>query len=105
MAHATYYFSHSPKEIPGNYTIWKLETGDENGLTNIASGLEEAYTSWSIVSGAAQCGSRYYASAVDAPIEAALLVSELDQDGKLKYRLGTTLEWNYNLHNMYYDPL
>ena len=104
VAHATYYFSHSPKEIPGNYTIWKLETGDENGLTNIASGLEEAYTSWSIVSGAAQCGSRYYASAVDAPIEAALLVSELDQDGKTQILTWDNFGGNYNLHNMYCDP-
>jgi hypothetical protein len=71
----------------------------------LSTGLEEPFTAYSFVSGAATCGGRYYASAVDPPMDAGLMVVEI-QTGKTEI-----LDWNnspalksMNLHNMYCDP-
>jgi hypothetical protein len=96
-----YYFSFSPQSIPGNYSTW-LFNSDNNQLSMLSTGLEEAYTAWAMVSGSAQCGSRYYASAVDVPIAAALLVTDLDT-GKTNIFDWNNFGVNLNLHNMYCD--
>merc|ERR1719353_1374708 len=100
----TFYFSHAPQEIPSNFTTWEYN-GASGDLKMLSTGLEEAYTAYEFVSGAATCGGRYYASAVDPPMDAGLMVVEI-QTGKTEI-----LDWNnspalksMNLHNMYCDP-
>jgi hypothetical protein len=96
-----FYFSFSPQSIPGNYSTWLFNT-DSNQLSQLSTGLEEAYSAWTMVSGSAQCGSRYYASAVDAPIAAAMLITDLGT-GKTNIFDWNNFGVNLNLHNMYCD--
>ena len=97
-----YYFSHSPQSIPGNYSVYSYDS-DTQDLKELHTDKESSYTAWAMVSGSATCGSRYYASAVDVPIAAAMLITELDS-GKT-----SIFDWtnfgggNDNLHNMYCD--
>ena len=53
-------------------------TVDGGDLNQLSTGKESAYSAWTMVSGAAYCNGRYYASAVDVPISAALLVTDVN---------------------------
>lgn len=98
-----YYFSHSPTSIPGDYGVYSYDS-DSQELKSLATGKESSYTAWAMVSGAATCGGRYYASAVDVPIDAAILITELDT-GKTQIFDWTNFgSGSDNLHNMYCDP-
>ena len=72
-----YYFSHSPRTIPGDYSVWSYDSSSGD-LNQLSTGKESAYSAWTMVSGAAYCNGRYYASAVDVPISAALLVTDVN---------------------------
>ena len=67
-----YYFSHSPQSIPGEYGVYSYNS-DSQELKTLSTGQESSLTAWSMVSGAATCGGRYYASAVDVPIARPLI--------------------------------
>ena len=57
----TLYFTEEPKSIPGNYTVYSYDTESQK-TTAITTNLETVDSVYSFVSGAASCGSKYYAS-------------------------------------------
>lgn len=98
-----YYFSHSPQSIPGEYGVYSYNS-DSQELKTLSTGKESSFTAWSMVSGAATCGGRYYASAVDVPIAAAMLITELDSGNTQIFDWTNFGSGSDNLHNMYCDP-
>lgn len=70
--------------IPGNYTLWKYESSTDK-VTVVGTGMEDSYTAYDFVSGAAVCGNSYFASAVEAGIDYGLLVADLDTGAQKVY--------------------
>ena len=96
------YFTQMPDSIPGNYTVWGYDTSTKQ-TTAIASGLEDSYTGYSMVSGAAICGSEayYYAVASDLSIAHGVLV--VDVAAGTSKVLDSKLFGGNLLHNMWCD--
>ena len=92
-----------PDSIPGNYTVWSYDTSTKQA-TVIAGDLEEAYTGFDMVSGAAICGSEayYYAVASDLTIAHGVLV--VDVAAGASNILDSELFNGNLLHNMWCDP-
>ena len=103
VAGSKLYFTEMPDSIPGNYTVWKYDTSTKVATT-IASGIEEAYTGYDMVSGAAICGSEsyYYAVASDLTIANGVLV--VDVAAGTSQVLDSKLFGGNLLHNMWCDP-
>lgn len=97
------YFTQMPDSIPGNYTVWSYDTSSKQ-VTAIATDLEEAYTGFDMVSGAAICGSEayYYAVASDLTIAHGVLVTDVAA-GTSKILDSKLFDGNL-LHNMWCDP-
>lgn len=98
------YFSGMPSSIPGNYTVYSFNTANPNAVTTIGTALEESYTAYDFVSGAALCGDVYYTSAVDVMIDWGLGVMDVST-GETKVFNIEDLDSNRIIHNIYCSGL